>query len=310
MTGADAGDAALKAGQAENFDNLNDAVAGSPFDRHLRFFNFGYRPLAGEPAAGPKLGPTFPNRDSAQLLFEVVGDAPLDGARVVEIGCGRGGNLWLLRRYFKTAQVVGVDIAFNSMAFCRASMPDPDAAFVHGDAEQVPLRSGIADAVVSVETSCTYPDIESFFRQVARVLKVGGHFLYTDLIDHELLPPFVATLEALGLSCEYQRDITANVRASREARAHRQKLAFGSTDAGDEQAFSEFVGLDGSRLFDYLQSGERSYTILRFRKVADVEPPAERLLTADQQALVRRHAQDAVDLLTIPSASLTASPTA
>jgi SAM-dependent methyltransferase len=183
-------------------------------------------------------------------------------------------------------------------------MPEPDAAFVHGDAEQVPLASGSADAVVSVETSCTYPDIESFFRQVARVLKVGGDFLYTDLIDHALLPAFVAALEALGLAKQFERDITPNVRASREARAHRQKLAFGSTEAGDEQAFSEFVGLDGSRLFDYLQSGERSYTILRFRKVADVEPPAGRLLTDEQQALVRQHAQDAVDLLTIPSATL------
>ncbi len=305
MKAADLDDAALKAGQAENFDNLNDVVAGSPFDRHLRFFNFGYRPLEGQPVAGPHLSVAFPNRDSAQLLFEVVGGTDLTGARVAEIGCGRGGNLWLLRRYYGTAQVVGVDIAYKSMAFCRASMPDDDASFIHGDAEQVPLGAGWADAVVSVETSCTYPDIESFFRNVARVLKVGGHFLYTDLIDHELLQPFIDVLTTLGLELIELRDITANVSASRDARAERQKLAFvaNAEEAGDATTMSEFVGQSGSRLYDYLQGIDRGYQILRFRKVADVEPPEGPILSEAQRALVREHAGDAVDLLTIPSAS-------
>jgi ubiquinone/menaquinone biosynthesis C-methylase UbiE len=303
VTGSAAGDAALKAGQADNFDNLNDVVAGSPYDKHLRFFNFGYRPLEGDPVAGPSISPAFPNRDSAQLLFEVVGDADLTGATVAEIGCGRGGNLWLLRRYYGTAQVVGVDIAYKSIVFCRSSMPDDDASFVHGDAEQVPLASGFADAVVSVETSCTYPDIESFFRNVARVLKVGGRFLYTDLIDHELMPAFIGCLEALGLRLDFQRDITKNVAASRAARAARQKLAFGERGDEDQGAMSEFVGEDGSELFDYLSGVDRSYTILRFTKTADVDAPAERFLSTEQQELVRKHAAEAVDLLTIPSAT-------
>lgn len=297
------GNAELKAAQAENFDNLNDVVAGSAFDKHLRFFNFGYRPLDGEPVAGPTLGALFPNRDSAQLLFEVVGPTDLTGARVLEVGCGRGGNLWLLRRSYDVAHVIGVDIAHKSVAFCRDAMPDDDASFLHGDAEQVPVGSNLADAIISVETSCTYPDIEAFFRDVARILRVGGQFLYTDLIDHELLPAFVAVLEGLGLERTFQRDITPNVNASRRARAERQKLAFGDHDTGDEATMAEFVGQTGSRLFDYLSGEERSYTILRFTKRAHVDPPAERVLTAAQQDLVRRHAADAVDLLTIPSAS-------
>ena len=148
--------------------------------------------------------------------------------------------------------MVGVDSAYKSMAFCRESMPDADASFIHGDAEQVPLGGGWADAVVSVETSCTYPDIESFFRNVARVLKVGGHFPYTDLIDHELLQPFIDVIPALGLELIELRDITANVSASRDARAERQKLAFvaNADEAGDANTISEFVGQSGSRLYD------------------------------------------------------------
>ncbi|MEZ5178617.1 MAG: methyltransferase domain-containing protein [Acidimicrobiales bacterium] len=298
---AASGDAALKASQAANFDNLNEVVADSKFDRHLRFFNFGYRPLGDDEPVGPRLGPGFPNQDSAQLLFQVIGPTDLTGARVVEVGCGRGGNLWLLRRHYGTAAVVGADIAYKSVAFCRRSMPEDDAQFVVADAERVPLGSGIADAVVSVETSCTYPDIEWFFRDVARMVKVGGHFLYTDLLLTALVDPFVAVLEQLGFELEHRRDITANVCASRDARAARQKLAFGETPDADEVTMAEFVGREGSRLYDSLTDGEHQYTILRFRKAASVEPPAERLLAEPIAALVREQAQLAVELLTIPS---------
>lgn len=169
------------------------------------------------------------------------------------------------------------------------------------DAERVPVGTAVADAVVSVETSCTYPDIEAFFRDVARMVRVGGHFLYTDLLLTALVDPFVALLEQLGFEVRHRRDITANVCASRDARAERQKLAFGATPDSDERTMAEFVGREGSRLYDSLTDGEHQYTILRFEKVRDVEPPAEPLLSEPIAALVRDQAQLAVDLLTIPS---------
>jgi len=297
----DAGDAALKASQAANFDNLNKVVADTPFDRHMRFFNFGYRPLGEDQPVGPTLGRGFPNQDSAQLLFQVVGDTDLSGARVVEVGCGRGGNLWLLRRHYRTRSVTGVDIAFRSMAFAKGSIPDDDAQFTVGDAEHVPLAAGSADAVLSVETSCTYPDIELFFREVARLLRPHGHFLYTDLIHVDLIDPFVEVLASLGLELDHRRDITANVAASRDARAARQKLAYGRTPEGDETTMSEFVGVDGSQLYDALTDGQHQYTILRFHKAAEVAPTEARVLGTEARVLVRQQAQLAVDLLTIPS---------
>lgn len=304
--GLDVDDAGLKALQADNFDNLNEVVADSPFDRHMRFFNFGYRTLGDEQPVGPKLGAGFPNQDSAQLLFQVVGDTPIAGRSVVEIGCGRGGNLWLLQRYFEPSQVFGGDIAYRSMAFCRRSMPGPDAQFAVTDAERVPLGDGVADVVLSVETSCTYPRIEEFFRNVARILKVGGDFLYTDLMQVGLVQPFIDALTALGLELVHQRDITPNVSASRDARAARQKLAYGNRPSDDDAAMLEYVGESGSRLYELLTNREYEYTILRFRKVADVVPPDGDLLDAASQAAVRDLAELAVELLTIPSIPPTA----
>lgn len=299
--GLDVDDATLKALQADNFDNLNEVVADSPFDRHMRFFNFGYRPLGDEQPAGPRLGAGFPNQDSAQLLFQLIGDTDLAGRDVVEVGCGRGGNLWLVRRTYEPASVVGADIAHRSVAFCRRAMPEPDSQFVTADAEHVPLGDATADVVLSVETSCTYPRIESFFREVARLLRPGGHFLYTDLMEVGLVEPFIGVFEALGFELTHRRDITRNVSASRDARAARQKLAYGQRPSSDDAAMLEYVGESGSRLYELLTNDEYQYTILRFRKVADVTPPADDLLDERSQAAVRALAELAVELLTIPS---------
>lgn len=297
------GDAALKASQAKNFDDLNVAVETSPFDRHLRFFNFGYRLLGDEVPIGPSLGPAFPNADSAQLLFQVIGATDLHGACVAELGCGRGGNLWLVRRHLDPELVAGVDIAPRSVAYAHRSMPPPGGAFVVGDAERVPLRTGAFDAVLSVETSCTYPDIEAFFREVARLVRPGGKFLYADLFAAELVDSFVAALEALGFELEHRRDITANVRASRDARAGRQKLAYGDTPGADRATMTEYVGGDGSHLHDLLTDGHHQYTILRFGRRDGSRTQDGPLLSAAEKVRVRQMAGLAVDLLTIPSAS-------
>jgi SAM-dependent methyltransferase len=302
VTSSRAADAELKAGQARNFDGLHDVLADTPFGKHHRFWNFGYRPLDGEPVAGPKLGTAFPNRESAQLLFEVVGDTDLTGARVAEVGCGRGGNLWLLRRSFAVGPVIGVDIAPRPLSFARSTLPD-GALFVNGDAERLPLGDEHVDALVSIETSCTYPNVEAFLREVARVLVPGGSFLYTDLLRTELIEPYIGALGALGLELTASRDITPNVEASRRARADRQRLAFGEAAGVDPSALDEFAGQEGTRLAAHLHDAGCRYQLLRFTKTGEVTATAEPLLTDEQRAIAREQAVASVELLTLAPAA-------
>lgn len=295
-----ADDRALKAGQAENFDSLNSVLAGSPFDRHLRFFNFGYQVLPGEEPVGPGLGRLFPNRESAQLLFQVVGDADLAGATIVEVGCGRGGNLWLIDQHLGPAQAVGLDIAGLSVRFAQDSRRSDRTAFVQGDAEVLPFATGSVDAVLSVETSCTYPDLGAFLAEVARVVAPGGWFLYTDLADRRVFGPLKRVLDEVGFGLVTERDITPNVRASREARAERQKLAFGAQEEHNAAAFGELVATDGSTLARYLQGDERLYHLLRLRRRPG--PVIDRpRFTIAESALIRECAAETVRLLALSS---------
>lgn len=300
--GTEPDDAAVKTSQAANFDGLNALVDGTPYGRHLRFLNFGYRPLPGETAAGPDLGRSFPNPESANLLFQTVGDVDLTDAVVVEVGCGRGGNLWLLQRHAEARHLVGIDLAASSIAHCARTVGATGASFAVGDAEAVPVGDQAADAVISIETACTYPDIETFFAEVARILRPGGHLLYADLLAVELVEPVVDALAAHGLDLLTWRDITANVVAARDLRADRQAMAFGPTPT------SEWVGADDSVNRTRLGDGSVSYVLARFVRRAETVPPTERQLSPDQRARARAGATLSAELLQLPSVDAAPSP--
>lgn len=283
----------MKVRQQSNFASLDHALRASLFDRRARFLNFGYEPLPDQAVAGPRLGPGVANRESARLLFELVGPVELRGGRVVEVGCGRGGNLATLARHQSPAALVGLDLSAELVAHGR---DDPDLSAVRwsrADAEELPLRDGAVDAVVSVETSCTYPDLGRFYREVARVLAPGGWFLYTDLLDRRLLGPVTVALAALGLVVDHHRDISANVLAARAARAERQASALRRCGGGDD-GFAEYVAEEGSNLHHALASGDRSYRLWRARRDQRPVPPEPVLSPAAQTIALEQAEHTAV----------------
>jgi SAM-dependent methyltransferase len=273
----------IKRRTAALYTELNRRFEATATSRHARFLNFGYRPLAGEPVAGPELPPRLPNRDSAQLLLEVVGDTDLHG-RVAEIGCGRGGNLWLMHRYLGATRVVGVDLTMASVRFARQDSRADHALFVNGDAESLPLATDSVDVVLSLETSCTYPDIERFYREVARVLRPGGTFLYADLMPTTVVTMIERVLARLGLERTVHRDISENVAASRRARAGRQARALAVAE--DQDPNTEWVGAEGGFVHDAIRSPDHQYFLSRFRSASSPAPaPDGPLLAADEREL-------------------------
>lgn len=273
--------AAVRSSYRQSFDDLNERVATTKFDRYLRFLNFGYALLDGEAPAGPALPRNFPNRDSAQLLFNVVGGVELTGL-VGEVGCGRGGNIGVLLDFLGVQRAVGLDLARANLEFCRRCYAPDRARFVQAGAEALPLRGSSIDVLLNVESSGCYPDIESFFREVARVVRVGGHFLWADLARREMIAAYRRVLARLGFEVVGDRDITANVVAARQARAERQRLALG--DGRRVEGFDDWVGAGGSELHDQLVDPRCAYQIMRARR-AEHQTVDAALFTPEERAL-------------------------
>lgn len=283
----------VRKGTAGNFDAMNARLAGTTYDKHLRFLNYGFEALEGQATPGPRLPIAFPNKDAARLVFAVVGDTDLTDASVLDVGCGRGGAVGLLAEHTRAAQVVGLDLAHSSVAFARRTFDRSRTAFVRGTAEALPFPDRCFDVVFNLESSACYPSMEAFYREVARVLPPGGHFLYADLFPTAVQQPCRDALAACGLEVEAEADITENVVRSRTRRAERQRVALAEATGGD---LGEWVGQVGSSLFDRLE--QRSARYLSFRLCrTDATPADGPLFDASAAAALRATAAEAVQLL-------------
>jgi SAM-dependent methyltransferase len=98
--------------------------------------------------------------------------APLEGARVLEVGAGLGMYLdQMVRRY--TPYVTGVDIEFERVAAAHEMAPGVAVAA----AERLPYPAGAFDVVLSNEVIEHVADDRASAREMVRVAKPGGRLV-------------------------------------------------------------------------------------------------------------------------------------
>ena len=141
----------------------------------------------------------------------------------------------------------------------------PQVSFLCGDAERLPFPAGSFDAVVNIESSHSYPDIDAFYAEVSRVLKPGGVFLYSDTMPASEAASRLERLTGHGFRIELARDITSNVVRSCDELAGIHAQAF---DAGNApEVLGDFLAVPGSQNYDNLRSGRLVYGIWQLRKI-------------------------------------------
>lgn len=255
---------AIKGEYRTLYNAVSNQLNAGPFGQHAFFCNFGYVPDASPQHARVDLPDRMLNRNTVRLVLEVIGDRALDGRRVLDVGCGRGGTIWVIARYFQPRQLVGLDLSSSAIRFDARTHRSDHVAFLEGDAEALPFRSDWFDVVSNVESSHSYPDIDAFYGEVSRVLRPGGAFVYTDVFSPAAWDDHVARLEALGLRVERTRDITANVLRSCDETAGEKRGAYRT---GNDSVFmGNFLGTPDSEVYRLMKSGDWAYRILALSK--------------------------------------------
>ncbi|MBI1790826.1 MAG: class I SAM-dependent methyltransferase [Acidobacteria bacterium] len=244
------------------YNSVNRQLAASGFGEFSFFLNYGYVANQDPQYAAAPLPDHALNRNSLKLVLETIGDCELDGRDLLDAGCGRGGAIYVMNRFFQPRSTTGMDLSPEAVRFCRKAHRYPAAAFVQGDAEKLPFRAESFDAVSNVESSHSYPDIEAFYAEVYRVLRPGGHFLYTDSATAGAGPGINAALRRIGFELLRETDITANVLLSCDEIASRRREAFGSEGG----ILNDFLAVPGSGVYEELKSGGRVYHIWKLRK--------------------------------------------
>ena len=224
------------------------------------FLNYGYEE---EPVMDIPLEPgDEPDRACIQLYHQVAAQVPLAGKRFLEISCGHGGGASYLTRTFRPESYTGLDLNPTGIGFCRERHRVAGLEFIRGDAESLPFEAGTFDAVINVEASHCYPNFPKFLTEVARVLRPGGHFLYTDFRFRESQADWEHTLSAGPLQMQNIRDISAEVVRGMERNSGRsQELIARHLPGFLHRLGRDFAGTRGSRLHSALKSGEVSYRL-------------------------------------------------
>jgi ubiquinone/menaquinone biosynthesis C-methylase UbiE len=105
--------------------------------------------------------------------------------RILEIGFGTGMNLRYYPASVSRIEAIDPDTDLDRFSGPRIAAAQIEVDFHHLDAEHLPFDSCSFDTVVCTLTLCSIPDAEHALREVHRVLKRGGRFLF---LEHGLSP--------------------------------------------------------------------------------------------------------------------------
>jgi len=225
-----------------------------------KFMNYGYAFIKDVQGA-PQLDLSDePNRCSIQLYHHLIHAVSLDGHKVLDIGCGRGAGPDYLKRYLKVKDIIGLDASEKVLNHCRKVYQAQGLVFIAGDAEALPFPDQRFHAVINVESSHCYADMDKFLSGVKRVLRPGGYFLFTDFRDRQHIHLLEKQMERSGMIVIRKFDITGNVIAALETN-HNQKVDFIKKAAPKYlvRFFKEFAGCRGTRIHNRFKTGESIY---------------------------------------------------
>lgn len=229
------------------------------------FLNYAF---VSDPPSGLALEPEDEaNRACIQLYHHVASQVDLHGTEVLEVSCGHGGGASWISRTMHPRGYTALDLNPTGIQFCQHRHDVPGLRFMQGDAQQLPFANQSLDAVISVEASHCYPDFAGFLREVARVLRPGGHFLYADFRFREDFEAWDSAIAAAPLQIVKTRSIRDEVLRGMEYNGARSEALVRERLPKFLHAVGrDFAGIPGSKVYEALKSGELSYRSWCFRK--------------------------------------------
>ena len=149
-----------------------------------------FLPAAGRDVFLPLYDPMVSLMGGARAREELVKQANIQpNQRVLDLGCGTGTLVVLLKRKYPAAEIVGIDPDPKALQRAQKKVRRAGVAVQldEGFADELPYDEGTFDRVVSsfMLHHLEEPEREKTLREVLRVLKPGGSFHLLDFAGGE-----------------------------------------------------------------------------------------------------------------------------
>ena len=104
----------------------------------------------------------------------------LEPARILDLGCGTGSGAAALKKSFRKARILALDISATMLAEARRKAGLRRLfRLVRADMSRLPLSNQSVDMVFANLSTFWAPDPEALFAEIRRVLRPEGMFLFT-----------------------------------------------------------------------------------------------------------------------------------
>ncbi|MBD2131437.1 class I SAM-dependent methyltransferase [Sphaerospermopsis sp. FACHB-1094] len=257
----------------KQYELVNSALDTLKLGEPIFTLNLGYVPIQGIPSLSVvELSQELPEYQSYQLILEVIGDCLIDDQDILDISCGRGGAAFILKTYFHPRKYLGIDISPNAIEFCRQQHGADNILFQQGDAEALRVEDMSFDVVLNIDSSQHYPNILAFYREVHRVLRQDGWFLYCVWLPAKKIDAHLKVITSMGFEVITNVNISPNVLQSCKETAEKYLKIWADNPLLEEKltgiSINNFICSPGSEKYEGFVSGEYEQRIFKFRKVS------------------------------------------
>jgi len=200
------------------------------------------------------------DRYSIQLYQLAATGTDIKGKDILEIGCGRGGGLSYINRHFGPNSTIGIDLNKKAIDFCIKKYSNKKNKFFQADAQKLDFDDNAFDVVINIESSHRYSKVDLFTREVYRVLKPGGVFLFADFGNIEDLEKLNMNFKNMNFKRLKNEVITENVlEALKLSTPNREKLVIKLLPKFLQNLGRNFAATEGTTTYNQFLTREFEY---------------------------------------------------
>lgn len=238
------------------YEKIHKQFEKNNYGKFIKYMNFGYSKEIND-SEPLFITHALINQNAIRLFYKLTRGKSFSGKRILEIGCGRGGNIEFLNKMNEDIQIWGVDLSFRGLS-CIKQRHNINLCVSDINTE-FPFCNDFFQDIFCIEVLHNIDDFYNVLKECYRILGQGCIYIADVLYDNQW-KIFFAIAHSLGYIVQRNEDISNNVVLSNMEVSNNRISLLGNDSAN-------MIGSEGSRFFKELENKTLQYRLVELRKL-------------------------------------------